>query len=220
VEIIIKNIILKRRKEDKNLYNCLNKMYNKYFIIILFFSMSICCSTRISHNDIIRIHSNLSSADLADYDGWNVFRRTKNIVVFNYYYEHNDSSKYDFINDSTILPMSKYQAIAFAINKEFDSLFYYNENATISFSDGLNILANHSGHKIEIVEKEIRNIYKAYTQNNIIEITCYPWTKIYSFKLDFNTKLIKINDSVKINWLKKDGYVNLTGKWFYKNTPR
>jgi hypothetical protein len=92
---------------------------------------------------MLETYSVLKTTDLSDFSCWRILERGDKLI-FVMYYEHKDSTFYQYISSGSLSPRSKYRSILFYLNEDFDSLYWIDNDTTLQFDDGVEFLSHYS----------------------------------------------------------------------------
>lgn len=173
------------------------------------------CTRPNTKEDMLETYSALKTKDLSDFSWWAIIERSDRLM-FVMYYEHKDSSFYQYTSSGSLLPMSKYRGISFYLNDDLDSLYMMNNDTTLQFDDGVEFLSNYSSKNINKLKSEIKYNYENFKRLRLKEVFGYPWANVYDFQLDQCIELKKV-EGVNSNedFLFKRGYIKLDSNWYY-----
>ena len=91
------------------------------------------------------------------------------------FYDHLDSSKYEYYESGEAVPFTRYSAIGFYITQDFDSLYRLKNDETVDFKRGVSILSEYSNRDVIDLEREIQAIFQMYKKYDISKMAGYPW---------------------------------------------
>jgi len=173
------------------------------------------CTGRKTKKDMLETYSVLKTTDLSDFSCWRILERGDRLI-FAMYYEHKDSTFYQYTSSGSLLPMSKYRSILFYLNEDFDSLYMINNDTTLQFDDGVEFLSDYSDQNTNELKSEIKSNYKSFKKLRLKEVSGYPWANIYNFQLERCIILTKVEGEARNDdFLIKRGYIKLDSNWYY-----
>lgn len=182
--------------------------------LIAFWSCTF-CTGRKTKKDMLETYSVLKTTDLSDFSGWGISERG-DWLIFSTYYEHKDSTLYQYTTSGSLLPMSKYRNILFYLNEDLDSLYMINNDTTLQFDDGVDFLSHYSGQNTNELKSNIKSNYKNFKRLGLKEVFGFPWANIYDFQLDPCIVLRKAEGGARNeDVLFKRGYIKLDSNWYY-----
>lgn len=195
------------------------KIKSEMRLILLLIAFLSCtfCTGRKTKEDMLETYSVLKTTDLSDFSCWRILERG-DWLIFAMYYEHKDSTFYQYTSSGSLLPMSKYRSILFYLNEDLDSLYMINnDTTTLQFDDGVEFLSHYSGQNTNDLKSNIKSNYKNFKRLRLNEVVAYPWANnIYYFQLDPYIKLTKAEGKARNeDFLFKRGYVKLDSNWYY-----
>jgi hypothetical protein len=187
----------------------------RLILFLIAFSCCTFCTGRKTKKDMLETYSVLKTTDLSDFSSWRILERGDKLI-FVMYYEHKDSSLYQYTSSSSILPRSKYRNILFYLNEDLDSLYMINNDTTLQFDDGVEFLSHYSDQNINELKSNIKSNYRNFKKFRLIEVVRYPWGNFYDFQLDPCIKLKKVEAGDRNeDFLFKRGYIKLDPNWYY-----
>lgn len=157
--------------------------------LIVFWSFTF-CTERKTKNDMLETYSILKTTDFSDFSCWRISERG-DWLIFSMYYEHKDSTSYQYTSSGSLLPMSKYRNILFYLDEDLDSLYMINNDTTLQFDDGVEFLSHYSDQNTNKLKSDIKSNYKNFIKLRLKEVFGYPWADIYDFQLDPCIELTK-----------------------------
>jgi hypothetical protein len=182
--------------------------------LIAFWSCTFCTGPK-TKKDMLETYSVLKIRDLSDFSCWRILERGDRLI-FAMYYEHKDSSFYQYTSSGSLLPMSKYRSILFYLNEDFDSLYMINNDTTLQFDDGVEFLSHYSDQNTNELKSNIKSNYKNFKRLRLKEVFGYPWANIYVFQIDRCIELTKVQGGARNeDFLLKRGYIKLDSNWYY-----
>lgn len=182
--------------------------------LIAFWSCTF-CTERKTKNDMFETYSVLKTTDLSDFSCWRILERGDKLI-FAMYYEHKDSTFYQYTSSGSLLTRSKYRSIWFSLNEDFDSLYWINNDITLQFDDGVEFLSHYSDQNTNELKSNIKSNYKNFKRLGLKEVSGYPWANFYGFQLDRCTALRKVEGGTRNeDFLFKRGYIKLDSNWYY-----
>jgi hypothetical protein len=164
---------------------------------------------------MLETYSVLKTTDLSDFSCWRILERGDKLI-FAMYYEHKDSSFYQYTSSGSLILRSKYGRMWFSLNEDFDSLYWINNDTTLQFDDGVEFLSHYSDQNINKLKSDIKSNYKNFKKLRLKEVVGYPWANIYDFQLDRCIELTKVEGGARNeDFLFKRGYIKLDSNWYY-----
>lgn len=183
-------------------------------VLIAFLSCTF-CTGRKTKKDMLETYSVLKTTDLSDFSCWRILKRGDKLI-FAMYYEHKDSSFYQYTSSGSLILRSKYGRMWFSLNEDFDSLYWINNDTTLQFDDGVEFLSHYSDQNINKLKSDIKSNYKNFKKLRLKEVVGYPWANIYDFQLDRCIELTKVEGGARNeDFLFKRGYIKLDSNWYY-----
>ena len=193
----------------------LTHLFRQCLLFLIAFLSCTFCTGRKTKKDMLETYSVLKTTDLSDFSCWRILERGDRLI-FAMYYEHKDSTFYQYTSSGSLLPMSKYRSILFYLNEDFDSLYMINNDTTLQFDDGVEFLSDYSDQNTNELKSEIKSNYKSFKKLRLKEVSGYPWANIYNFQLERCIILTKVEGEARNDdFLIKRGYIKLDSNWYY-----
>lgn len=191
------------------------KSVMRLILFLIAFSSCTFCTGRKTKKDMLETYSILKTTDLSDFSGWRILERGDRLI-FSMYYEHKDSTSYQYTSSGSLIPMSKYRNILFYLNEDLDSLYMINNDTTLQFDDGVDFLSHYSDQNTNELKSNIKSNYKNFKRLGLEEVFGFPWENIYDFQLDRCIVLRKVEGGARNeDVLFKRGYSKLDPDWYY-----